>query len=104
MTADSQEKTIYSSFRMFFAYGGSFLALFLWEPLCNALGGYNTPQGWFWAMVVIAVCLLRALHLLFLRSRREELKTVSTVSIGSDFKALLEQQALVDTHRCSPLL
>ena len=54
MTDDSQEKTVYSSFRMFFAYGGSFLALFLWEPLCNALGGYDNPQGWFWAMVVIA--------------------------------------------------
>ena len=34
MTDDSNEKTVYSSFRMFFAYGGSFLALFLWEPLC----------------------------------------------------------------------
>ena len=54
MTADSQEKTVYSSFRMFFAYGGSFLALFLWEPLCNAFGGYHSPQGWYWAMVVIA--------------------------------------------------
>ncbi len=29
MTDDSQEKTVFSSFRMFFAYGGSFLALFL---------------------------------------------------------------------------
>ena len=88
MTADSQEKTVYSSFRMFFAYGGSFLALFLWEPLCNALGGYNSPQGWFWAMVVIAAACFVLFICCFLMTK-EELKTVSTVSIGSDFKALL---------------
>ena len=91
MTEDSQEKTVYSSFRMFFAYGGSFLALFLWEPLCNALGGYNTPQGWFWAMVVIAsACFV--LFICCFALTREELKTVSTVSIGSDFKALLSNK------------
>ena len=91
MTADSQEKTVYSSFRMFFAYGGSFLALFLWEPLCNALGGYNSPQGWFWAMVVIAATCLILFICCFLMTK-EELKTVSTVSIGSDFKALLSNK------------
>ena len=91
MTADSNEKTVYSSFRMFFAYGGSFLALFLWEPLCNVLGGYNSPQGWFWAMVVIAVACFVLFIVCFLLTR-EELKTVSTVSIGSDFKALLRNR------------
>ena len=91
MTEDSQEKTVYSSFRMFFAYGGSFLALFLWEPLCNALGGYNSPQGWFWAMVVIAAACFVLFICCFLLTK-EELKTVSTVSIGSDFKALLSNK------------
>jgi GPH family glycoside/pentoside/hexuronide:cation symporter len=91
MTADSQEKTVYSSFRMFFAYGGSFLALFLWEPLCNTLGGYDNPQGWFWAMVVIASACFVLFICCFLLTK-EELKTVSTVSIGSDFKALLSNK------------
>ena len=91
MTEDSNEKTVYSSFRMFFAYGGSFLALFLWEPLCNALGGYNSPQGWFWAMVIIAAtCFVLFIGCFALT--REKLKTVSTVSIGSDFKALLSNR------------
>ena len=91
MTENSDEKTVYSSFRMFFAYGGSFLALFLWEPLCNALGGYNSPQGWFWAMVIIAaVCFVLFIGCFALT--REKLKTVSTVSIGSDFKALLSNK------------
>jgi len=34
MTDDSDTKTVFSSYRMFFAYGGSFIALFAWEPLC----------------------------------------------------------------------
>ncbi|MBQ7191273.1 MAG: MFS transporter [Paludibacteraceae bacterium] len=89
MTADSEEKTVYSSFRMFFAYGGSFIALFLWEPLCNALGGYQTPQGWFNAMVVIASTCFVLFICCFLLTK-EELKTVSTVSIGSDFKSLMK--------------
>ena len=88
MTADSQEKTVYSSFRMFFAYGGSFLALFMWEPLCNALGGYDSPEGWRWAMVIIAaICFI--LFLCCFAMTKEELHTVSNVSVGSDLRALL---------------
>ena len=88
MTDDSNEKTVFSSFRMFFAYGGSFISLFLWEPLTNLMGGYSTPGGWFWAMVVIsAACFV--MFLLCFTMTREHLKTMSTVSVGSDFKALL---------------
>jgi GPH family glycoside/pentoside/hexuronide:cation symporter len=73
---------------MFFAYGGSFISLFLWEPLTNLLGGYNTPGGWFWAMAVIAAACFVMFILCFLMTK-EHLKTVSTVSVGNDFKALL---------------
>ena len=52
MTDDTNEKTVFSSFRMFFAYGGSFIALFIWEPLTNALGGYMSTGG----------CLFRDVH------------------------------------------
>jgi GPH family glycoside/pentoside/hexuronide:cation symporter len=88
MTDDTNEKTVFSSFRMFFAYGGSFISLFLWEPLTNMLGGYNNPAGWFWAMVVIAAACFVMFLICFMMTR-EHLKTVSTVSVGSDFKALL---------------
>ena len=91
MTDDSNEKTVFSSFRMFFAYGGSFISLFLWEPLTNLMGGYNSPQGWFWAMVVIASACFVMFILCFLMTK-EHLKTVSTVSVGSDFKALLSNK------------
>ena len=91
MTDDSNEKTVFSSFRMFFAYGGSFISLFLWEPLANMLGGYNTSVGWFWAMVVIAAACF-VMFLLCFAMTKEHLKTVSTVSVGSDFKALLSNR------------
>ena len=91
MTDDTNEKTVFSSFRMFFAYGGSFISLFLWEPLTNLMGGYNTPKGWFWAMVVIAAACFVMFILCFVMTK-EHLKTVSTVSVGSDFKALLSNK------------
>jgi GPH family glycoside/pentoside/hexuronide:cation symporter len=91
MTDDTNEKTVFSSFRMFFAYGGSFISLFLWEPLTNLMGGYNTPEGWFWAMVVIAAACF-VMFLICFSMTREHLKTISTVSVGSDFKALLSNK------------
>uniref|UniRef100_A0AB33J086 MFS transporter n=1 Tax=Prevotella sp. GTC17259 TaxID=3236795 RepID=A0AB33J086_9BACT len=91
LTDDSNEKTVFSSFRMFFAFGGSFIALFAWEPLTRLFGGYDSTQGWFWAMVSIAVaCFI--LFLLCFAITREHLKTVSNVSIGSDIKSLLHNK------------
>lgn len=105
MTDDSNEKTVFSSFRMFFAYGGSFLALFLWEPLTNMFGGYNTSDGWFWGMVVIASACFVMFIICFLLTK-EHLKTVSTVSVGSDFKSLLSNKPwwlLIGAALCSNL-
>jgi GPH family glycoside/pentoside/hexuronide:cation symporter len=76
---------------MFFAYGGSFISLFLWEPLCNLMGGYDTPKGWFWAMVMIAAACFVMFILCFMMTK-EHLKTMSTVSVGNDFKALLSNK------------
>ena len=105
MTDDSNEKTVFSSFRMFFAYGGSFLVLFLWEPLSNMFGGYDKPGGWFWAMVTISVACFVMFILCFVLTR-EHLKTVSTVSVGSDFRALLTNKPwwlLIGAALCSNL-
>lgn len=62
MTDDSNTKTVFSSYRMFFAYGGSFIALGAWEPLCNwfksmdysnasscNMPWYVLPRSAFWA-------------------------------------------------------
>jgi len=93
MTDDSQEKTVFSSFRMFFAYGGSFVALAAWEPLVNFFkaGGGSTSLAWQYAMMVIAAACF-VLFLLTFALTRERLKTVSTVSIGKDFRSLLSNR------------
>jgi len=93
MTDDSQEKTVFSSFRMFFAYGGSFIALAAWEPLVNFFkaGGGATSLAWQHAMMVIAASCF-VLFLLTFALTRERLKTVSTVSIGKDFRSLLSNR------------
>ena len=105
MTDDSDTKTVLSSYRMFFAYGGSFIALFCWEPLCRALGGYETTGGWQHAMLVIAAACL-VLFLLCFGLTREKLHTVSTVSVGSDLKSLLKNAPwwiLIGAALCSNL-
>jgi GPH family glycoside/pentoside/hexuronide:cation symporter len=102
MTADSDEKSVLSSFRMFFAYGGSFIALFAWEPLCNmfdkarvvtagvsGLAAISTsPEAWNKAMIVIASCCFIFFILSFLMTK-EHVKSESTVSVGKDLKLLL---------------
>ena len=90
MTDNSQEKTVFSSFRMFFAYGGSFIALFAWDPLCKMFAdmGASPQSSWQYAMIVIAACCFVLFVLCFLMTR-EQLTTVSSASLGSDLKALV---------------
>ena len=90
MTDDSDTKTVFSSYRMFFAYGGSFIALFAWEPLCTwfrEMTG-SVTVSWQYSMIVIAA-LCFVVFLLCFSMTREYVKSVSTVSIGKDFKSLL---------------
>lgn len=105
MTDNSDTKTVLSSFRMFFAYGGGFIALLCWEPLCNAMGGYLTPQGWQGSMSIVALCCL-VLFLLCFTNTREKLHSVSTSSIGSDLKSLVKNAPwwiLIGAALCSNL-
>lgn len=94
ITSDSKEKTVFSSFRMFFAYGGSFIALFSWEPLCAFFKqsmGVSLATSWQLGMCVIALGCLVLFICCFLMTR-EKIKTVSKVSIGKDFKYLLSNR------------
>ena len=106
MTADSDEKSVLSSYRMFFAYAGSFIALGVWEPLCNmfdktrvavegAEGGLasisTNPEAWQHAMIVIAVCCFIFFILSFLMTK-EYVTSESTVSVGKDLKLLLKNK------------
>ena len=95
ITSDSQEKTVFSSYRMFFAYGGSFIALFAWEPLSNffmdgqqAAAGASQADAWQRSMMVIAtVCFLLFIGSFLLT--REHVKVKPAAGLGSDFKHLL---------------
>ncbi len=89
MTDDPDIKSFFSSFRMLFDYVGSFVAIFAWEPLCKALGGYDSPAGWQHAMIVIA----SACFLLFIGSfalTKEKVRVQQGESIGKDLLSLVK--------------
>lgn len=88
---NSDEKTVYSSFRMFFAYGGSFIALFAWEPLCRFFSnawGASVTSSWQYAMIVIAIACV-VLFICCFAMTRERVSTTSTLSVAKDFKTLI---------------
>lgn len=96
MTSDSYEKTVFSSYRMFFAYGGSFIALYAWEPLCKFFSGnkqsFISVDGqtgaWQCAMIVIAsVCFLLFIGSFLLT--REHVKGVKGDKLMNDFRSLV---------------
>lgn len=95
VTSSSDEKTVFSSFRMFFAYAGSFVAVFAWEPLVKFftdLCGGGTPliasqNGWQYAMFVIAAVTF-ILFILCFRMTREHVHPSKTGSVWEDLKAL----------------
>lgn len=56
MSSDRQERTTLSYYRMFFAFGGSLLALWLIEPLVNHFGGsLNSKTGWLYTIIVFGI-------------------------------------------------
>ena len=100
VTEDSDEKTIFSSYRMFFAYAGSFIVLACWEPLCNgisrALGTMDEsltltldPKAWQYVMVCVGLFCTVLFVLTFLMTK-ERVKTVAKqTSVAADLKSLL---------------
>lgn len=93
LSDDPKQKTVFSSFRMFFAYGGSFIALAIWQPFCDMFlaGGASEQQAWQYSMMIIAsACLV--LFICCFAMTREKIQTVSSVSVGKDFKSLLSNK------------
>lgn len=94
MSSDPGERNMLSSYRMFFAYLGSFIAVGLAEPLVNAFSGWgdvpSPARGWQYTMVVIGgFCAV--LFFLCFRWTRERI-TVSTpknTTVGKDLRDLL---------------
>lgn len=92
ISENSKEKTVFSSFRMFFAYGGSFIALFLWDPLCNMFEnsvGVSPQTSWQLSMVIVATfCFI--LFLLCFKMTRENVRQAGLQSsLLKDLKNLV---------------
>ena len=114
MTDDSREKSVFSSFRMFFAFIGSFIAMGSFEPLLklrqSILGTLpaewtladSTPADWTIAVSVIGIVCAVLFILSFLMTRervteaemakapvRENSDETAKTSVAEDLKALI---------------
>lgn len=97
MSPEPKERNTLSTFRMAFAYIGSFIALLIFMPLVNS---FDSGQGiaakqdaWFWAVVVIAA-LCALLFLGCFSWTRERVKPMAEKSntLKSDMKDLLHNR------------
>ncbi len=114
MTDDSREKSVFSSFRMFFAFIGSFIAMGSFEPLLklrqSILGTLpaewtladSTPADWTIAVSVIGIVCAVLFILSFVMTRervteaemakepvKENSKAAAKTSVAEDLKALV---------------
>jgi GPH family glycoside/pentoside/hexuronide:cation symporter len=88
VTDDGQQRTVFSSFRMFFAYGGSFIAVAIFEPIRNLFGGINSTSAWQLTMIVIGIICAVLFYCCF-RMTRENVKPVQKKESSSVSKDLL---------------
>ena len=93
ISPDGRDRNMLSSYRMFFAYAGSFVALALVEPLVRCfseLGGMHS-EAWGWVLTVGVIGILCAvLFLLCVWGVRERVRPVSLEqgSVWNDLKDL----------------
>lgn len=95
ISSDIKERNIFSSFRMVFAFIGSFIALILIEPLVSYFSQStgSIQSGWTLGVMVIAMlCVLFFLGCFWLT--KERIKPISTEndSLKSDIKDLLRNR------------
>ena len=104
MSPDPSHRNTLATYRMTFAYLGSFIALLLFMPLVNAFGGGNVsgpthlwftaPQfGWCMAVVVIAaICVVLFLACFALTKERVEPIKHEKTSLKTDFRDLVHNK------------
>lgn len=104
MSPDPADRNTLATYRMTFAYLGSFLALLLFMPLVNAFGGGNSggpmlgwltaPQaGWLMAAGIIAVvCVLLFLGCFALTKERVRPVRQGKTSLKTDLRDLLHNR------------
>ena len=102
VTDDSREKSVFSSFRMFFAYIGSFVAMgifWIFEKVVIAQGGRGVgdaaPGQWTLVVTIVAALCAVLFILSFLLTREHvkvETKKAGKSSIRKDLKALVSNK------------
>lgn len=104
MSPDPSHRNTLATYRMTFAYLGSFIALLLFMPLVNAFGGGDvngpthlwftaTQFGWFMAVVVIAaICVVLFLACFALTKERVEPIKHEKTSLKTDFRDLVHNK------------
>ena len=95
VTNDSREKSVFSSYRMFFAYIGSFIAMGIFWLFERSIPGGSvgnaTPMQWTGVVSIIAaICAVLFIGCFALTRERVTLvKEEKHASVGKDLKALL---------------
>lgn len=98
ISSKPQDRNVLSTYRMTFAYIGSFIALLLFMPMANHFGGYSkdiTAQqhGWMMSVVVIAIMCV-ALFLLCFLFTKERVKPIkeNKTPLKEDIKDLFHNK------------
>lgn len=94
ISSDPKERNILSTYRMTFAYIGSFIALLLFMPMVNHFSeGYNVQRGWAMSVVVIALICAVLFYGCFAWTK-ERVKPISQQqnSLKDDLKDLLNNR------------
>lgn len=94
ISSDPKERNILSTYRMTFAYIGSFIALLLFMPMVNYFSeGYNAQRGWAMSVVVIALICVVLFYGCFAWTK-ERVKPISQQqnSLKDDLKDLLNNR------------
>ena len=94
ISSDPKERNILSTYRMTFAYIGSFIALLLFMPMVNYFSeGYNAQRGWAMSVVVIALICAVLFYGCFAWTK-ERVKPISQQqnSLKDDLKDLLNNR------------
>ncbi len=90
---DPKQKTVFSSFRMFFAYAGSFIALALFEPLLKCFERFGVEESWQYSVASIGlVCAVLFLFCFLMTKERIKVERKSegdSSTILRDLKALM---------------
>lgn len=91
MSSEPKERNTLSTYRMAFAYVGSFIALLLFMPMTNWFSeGHSEQYGWMMSVVVIGIICTALFYGCFAWTR-ERVKPISTKqsSLKTDLKDLL---------------